>query len=304
MLEGLGLLLCLGALLFIAVMYLFSAIRVVPEYERGVIFRLGRLVGARGPGLFFVWPPFERMVRVDLRVLTMDVPSQEVITLDNVTIKVNAVLYFMVVDPSKAVVNVADYIRATMQIAQTTVRSVMGKVELDTILADRARLNSEIQQIIDEQTEPWGVKVTIVEIKDVELPQMMQRAMARQAEAEREKRAKIIHAEGEYQASRQLAEAAQIIAHEPVTLQLRYLQTLTEIAAEKSSTILFPFPIDIVRPFLGMLGTSEEVELKKAALVGRAADDAVRPSLSGSDGEPSAAERRDTTEPPSPTTER
>lgn len=308
MLEGLGLLLCLGALLFIAVMYLFSAIRVVPEYERGVIFRLGRLVGARGPGLFFVWPPFERMVRVDLRVLTMDVPSQEVITLDNVTIKVNAVLYFMVVDPSKAVVNVADYIRATMQIAQTTVRSVMGKVELDTILADRARLNSEIQQIIDEQTEPWGVKVTIVEIKDVELPQMMQRAMARQAEAEREKRAKIIHAEGEYQASRQLAEAAQIIAHEPVTLQLRYLQTLTEIAAEKSSTILFPFPIDIVRPFLGMLGTSEEVELKKAALAGRAVDDASPPSLRGSDGEPAAAERRaaprDTTEPPSPTTER
>ncbi len=269
MLEGLSVLLCLGALLFIAVMYLFAAIRVIPEYERGVIFRLGRLVGARGPGLFFVWPPVERMVRVDTRVLTMDVPAQEVITLDNVTIKVNAVLYFMVVDPNKAVVNVMDYIRATMQIAQTTVRSVMGKVELDTILADRARLNSEIQQIIDEQTEPWGVKVTIVEIKDVELPQMMQRAMARQAEAEREKRAKIIHAEGEYQASRQLAEAAEIIANEPVTLQLRYLQTLTEIATEKNSTILFPFPIDIVRPFLGMLGTSEEMELKKAAMAQR-----------------------------------
>jgi regulator of protease activity HflC (stomatin/prohibitin superfamily) len=262
---GLVVLLCLGGAVFIAVMYLFAAIRIVPEYERGVIFRLGRLMGARGPGLFFVWPPVERMVRVDTRVLTMDVPSQEVITLDNVTIKVNAVLYFMVIDPNKAVVNVIDYIRATMQIAQTTVRSVMGKVELDTILSDRARLNSEIQQIIDEQTEPWGVKVTIVEIKDVELPQMMQRAMARQAEAEREKRAKIIHAEGEFQASKQLAAAADVIAHEPVTLQLRYLQTLTEVASERNSTILFPFPIDIVRPFLGMPGTAEEVELAKAA---------------------------------------
>jgi len=265
-LSGFGALLCIGALLFVVVMYVFAAVRVIPEYERGVIFRLGRLVGARGPGLFFVWPPIERMVRVDTRVLTMDIPAQEVITLDNVTIKVNAVLYFMVVDPNRAVVNVMDYIRATMQIAQTTVRSVMGKVELDTILADRARLNSEIQQIIDEQTEPWGVKVTIVEVKDVELPQVMQRAMARQAEAEREKRAKIIHAEGEFQASKQLAAAADIIAHEPVTLQLRYLQTLTEVATEKNSTILFPFPMDIVRPFLGMLGTSEEVELKKAAL--------------------------------------
>lgn len=266
MLGGAGLLLCLGGLFFIGLMYIFSAIRVIPEYERGVIFRLGRLVGARGPGLFFVWPPIERMIRIDTRVLTMDVPAQEIITLDNVTIKVNAVLYFMVIDPNKAVVNVMDYVRATMQIAQTTVRSVMGKVELDTILADRARLNSEIQQIIDEQTEPWGVKVTIVEVKDVELPQQMQRAMARQAEAEREKRAKIIHAEGEFQASKQLANAADIIANEPVTLQLRYLQTLTEIATEKNSTILFPFPIDIVRPFLGMLGTSEEMELRKAAM--------------------------------------
>jgi regulator of protease activity HflC (stomatin/prohibitin superfamily) len=255
----LGTVLCVGGLLFVAAMYVLSAIRIVPEYERGVIFRLGRLMGARGPGLFFVWPPIERMVRVDTRVVTMDVPAQEVITLDNVTIKVNAVLYFMVIDPNRAVTNVVDYIRATMQIAQTTVRSVMGQVELDTLLADRSRINTEIQQIIDEQTEPWGIKVTIVEIKDVELPQMMQRAMARQAEAEREKRAKIIHAEGEFQASRQLAKAADIIAHEPVTLQLRYLQTLTEIATEKNSTILFPFPIDIVRPFLGMMGTSEEI---------------------------------------------
>ncbi|MDQ5853506.1 MAG: slipin family protein [Chloroflexota bacterium] len=256
--AGFGGLLCVGGLLFVAVMYFFAAVRIIPEYERGVIFRLGRLVGARGPGLFFIWPPVERMIRVDTRVLTMDIPAQEVITLDNVTLKVNAVLYFMVVDPGKAVVNVMDYIRATMQIAQTTVRSVLGKVELDTVLADRAQLNAEIQQIIDEQTEPWGVKVTIVEIKDVELPQQMQRAMARQAEAEREKRAKIIHAEGEFQASMQLAQAADIMAHEPVTLQLRYLQTLTEIATEKNSTILFPFPIDIVRPFLGMMNSLEE----------------------------------------------
>src|SRR5690349_21587582 len=270
-LGAFGGLLCIGGLLFIGLMYLFAAIRIIPEYERGVIFRLGRLMGARGPGLFFVWPPIERMIRVDTRVVTMEVPAQEAITLDNVTLKVNAVVYFMVVDPNKAVVNVFDYFRATMQIAQTTVRSVVGKAELDTVLADRAQLNAEIQHIIDEQTEPWGVKVTIVEIKDVELPQMMQRAMARQAEAEREKRAKIIHAEGEFQASKQLAAAADIIAHEPVTLQLRYLQTLTEIATEKNSTILFPFPIDIVRPFLGMLGTSEEIELKKATLAKAAA---------------------------------
>ena len=268
--------LCAVGLFFLAIMYVFAAVRIIPEYERGVIFRLGRLMGARGPGLFFVWPPIERMIRVDTRVLTMDVPAQEVITLDNVTIKVNAVLYFMVIDPNKAVVNVMDYIRATMQIAQTTVRSVMGKVELDTLLADRARINSEIQQVIDEQTEPWGVKVTIVEIKDVELPQQMQRAMARQAEAEREKRGKIIHAEGEYQASQRLADAADIIAHEPVTLQLRYLQTLTEIASEKNSTILFPFPIDIVRPFLGMLGTSEETALIRQATTRDAATNGPR----------------------------
>ncbi len=262
-LGGFGGLFCVAAIVFVAVMYFFAAVRIVPEYERGVIFSLGRLIGARGPGLFFVWPPVERMIRVDTRVLTMDVPAQEVITLYNVTLKVNAVLYFMVVDPGKAVVNVMDYIRATMQIAQTTVRSVLGKVELDTVLADRAQLNAEIQHIIDEQTEPWGVKVTIVEIKDVELPQQMQRAMARQAEAEREKRAKIIHAEGEYLASQQLARAADIIAEEPVTLQLRYLKTLTEIATEKNSTILFPFPMDIVKPFLGMMNSLEEVSARQ-----------------------------------------
>ena len=286
-------LLCIGGLLFVAVMYFFAAVRVVPEYERGVIFRLGRLVGARGPGLFFVWPPVERMVRVDTRVLTMDVPAQEVITLDNVTLKVNAVLYFMVIDPGKAVVNVMDYIRATMQIAQTTVRSVLGKVELDTVLADRSQLNAEIQQIIDEQTEPWGVKVTIVEIKDVELPQMMQRAMARQAEAEREKRAKIIHAEGEFQASKQLAQAADIIAHEPVTLQLRYLQTLTEIATEKNSTILFPFPIDIDKPFLGMMSSLEEVMAREPRPATSGATTPLRPQMTQGNPASGAAQAGD-----------
>jgi regulator of protease activity HflC (stomatin/prohibitin superfamily) len=241
---------CVAVLVFLAIVVVLSAIKIIPEYERGVIFRLGRLVGARGPGLFFVVPVLERMVRVDTRVITMDVPAQEVITLDNVTIKVNAVLYFMVVNPNWAVTKVMDYIRATMQIAQTTLRSVVGQVELDELLAQRETINQKLQQIIDEQTEPWGVKVTIVEVKDVELPQSMQRAMAKQAEAEREKRAKIIHASGEYEASQKLADAASIIASEPVTLQLRYLQTLTEIATEKNSTIVFPLPIDTISPFV------------------------------------------------------
>lgn len=245
-----ALFLCLGVLLFAILMIGFSAVKIVPEYERGVVFRLGRLVGARGPGLFFLIPIIERMVRVDQRVITMDVPPQEVITLDNVTIKVNAVLYFMVVDPEKAIVKVMDYIRATMQIAQTTLRSVVGQVELDELLARREAINERLQRIIDEQTEPWGVKVTIVEVKDVELPQGMQRAMAKQAEAEREKRAKIIHADGELAASRMLAEAATVIASEPVTLQLRYLQTLTEIAVEKNSTIIFPLPVDTIKVFM------------------------------------------------------
>lgn len=244
---------CLAIILFLIFMLALSAIKIVPEYERGVIFRLGRLVGARGPGLFFLIPLLERMVRVDIRVITMDVPAQEVITLDNVTIKVNAVLYFMIINPNWAVVKVVDYIRATMQIAQTTLRSVVGQVELDDLLAHREKLNERLQKIIDEQTEPWGVKVTIVEVKDVELPQSMQRAMAKQAEAEREKRAKIIHAEGEFQASKMLAEAADVIAREPVTLQLRYLQTLTEIAVEKNSTIIFPLPIDTIKVFTDSL---------------------------------------------------
>jgi regulator of protease activity HflC (stomatin/prohibitin superfamily) len=241
---------CVAALLFIALLMVFSAIKIVPEYERGVVFRLGRLVGPRGPGLFFLIPIFERMVRVDTRVITMDVPAQEVITLDNVTIKVNAVLYFMVVNPSWAVVKVMDYIRATLQISQTTLRNAVGQVELDTLLAQREKVNERLQKIIDEQTEPWGVKVTIVEVKDVELPQSMQRAMAKQAEAEREKRAKIIHAQGEFEASKMLAEAADVIAREPVTLQLRYLQTLTEIAVEKNSTIIFPLPVDTLKVFM------------------------------------------------------
>ncbi len=240
-------------LIFIAVIlffFLISAIKIIPEYEKGVIFRLGRLVGVRGPGLFFVIPMLERMFRIDTRVITMDVPAQEVITRDNVTIRVNAVLYFLVIDPGKAVVNVMDYIRATMQIAQTTLRSVVGQFELDEMLSQREQINHRLQQIIDEQTEPWGIKVNIVEVKDVELPQSMQRAMAKQAEAEREKRAKIIHADGEFQASKRLAEAADVISREPVTLQLRYLQTLTEIAVEKNSTLVFPLPIDLIRPFI------------------------------------------------------
>lgn len=240
-----------GAVVIILVLTsLSSAIKVVQEYERGVVFRLGRLVGPRGPGLILLIPIIERMVKVDLRVITMDIPVQEVITRDNVTVRVNAVAYFRIVDPNAAVVNVTDYIRATSQISQTTLRSVLGQVELDELLSEREKINQKLQEIIDEQTEPWGVKVTIVEIKDVELPESMQRAMARQAEAEREKRAKIIHAEGEFAAASQLADAARTLLAVPGALQLRYLQTLTEIAAERNSTIIFPVPIDLLTPFL------------------------------------------------------
>jgi len=223
-----------------------NAVRVVQEYERGVIFRLGRLVGARGPGLFFLIPGLERMRKVDLRVITMDVPAQEAITRDNVTVKVNAVIYFRVVDPEHAVVKVVDFIRATSLIAQTTLRSVLGQSDLDHLLSERDAINQTLQRIIDEQTDAWGVKVSAVEVRDVELPQSMQRAMARQAEAEREKRAKIIHARGEFEASQQLAAAAEVIGSQPATLQLRYLQTLTEIAVEKNSTIIFPLPLDLL----------------------------------------------------------
>ncbi|MEJ7838157.1 MAG: SPFH domain-containing protein [Thermomicrobiales bacterium] len=238
-------------ILIFLIVVLLSAIKIVQEYERGVVFRLGRLVGARGPGLILLIPFVERMQKVDLRTVTMDIPSQEVITQDNVTIRVNAVAYFRVVDPNEAIVNVADFIRATSQIAQTTLRSVLGQSALDDLLSEREKINQQLAKIIDDQTEPWGVKVSIVEVKDVELPQSMQRAMARQAEAEREKRAKIIHAQGEFQASQQLAAAAEVINRNPVTIQLRYLQTLTEIGAEKNTTIVFPLPIDLISNVMG-----------------------------------------------------
>lgn len=232
------------------------AVRIVQEYERGVIFRLGRLMGARGPGLFFIIPVVERMVKVDLRIVTMDVPSQECITRDNVTVKVNAVIYFRVMNPEDAVVKVLDHFLATRQIAQTTLRSVLGQSELDELLAQREQINQKLQTIIDEQTEPWGVKVSTVEVKDVELPQSMQRAIARQAEAERERRAKVIHADGEFQAAQRLADAARIMSQSPNTLQLRFLQTLTEVASERNSTIVFPVPIDIIQAFIDRGGAA------------------------------------------------
>ncbi len=237
-------------IIFAVLVILMMAVKIVAEYERGVIFRLGRLVGARGPGLFLIIPFVDRMVKVDLRVVTMDVPSQEVITRDNVTVRVNAVVYFRVVDPEASVVKVLDHIRATSQISQTTLRNVLGQSELDELLASREKLNQMLQRIIDEHTDPWGVKVSTVEIKEVELAETMRRMMAAQAEAVRERRAKIIHAEGEFQAAEKLAQAGAIIAREPVTLQLRYLQTLTEIASEKNSTLIFPLPIDLIKMFL------------------------------------------------------
>jgi len=234
------------------------AIKVVQEYERGVIFRLGRLVGARGPGLFFILPFVERMVKVDLRIVTMDVPRQDVITQDNVTVKVDAVVYFRVLDPEWAVVKVTDYIRATSLVAQTTLRSVLGQSDMDELLSKRDELNQRLQMIIDEATEPWGIKVTIVEVRDVSLPAEMINAMSRQAQAERERRAKVIHAEGEFEASRRLAEAAGVMAEEPTTLQLRYLQTLTEIASEKNSTVVFPIPVDVITMFLNQSGNGRQ----------------------------------------------
>jgi len=226
------------------------AVKIVPEYQRGVIFRLGRLVGSRGPGFFLIIPFVDRMVKVDLRVVTMDVPSQEVITKDNVTVRVNAVVFFRVVNPEDSVVKVLDHIRATSQISQTTLRNVLGQSELDELLTQRERLNQMLQKIIDEHTDPWGVKVSTVEIKEVELAEQMKRMMSAQAEAERERRAKIIHADGEFQASERLAQAGAVIAREPVTLQLRYLQTLTEIASERNSTLIFPLPIDLLSMFM------------------------------------------------------
>src|SRR2546427_5674467 len=245
--------LVVGVIVVILLMLLISAIRVVQQYERGIIFVLGRLIGAKGPGIFLVPPFITRMTKVDLRIVTLTVPPQEVITRDNVTIKVTAVIYFYVVDPAAAIANVVNFLQATTQIGQTTLRNVLGQSELDELLAQRNKINRELQTIIDEHTERWGVKVTAVEIKDVELPATMQRAMAKQAEAEREKRAKIIHAEGELQASAQLAQAAAVIGSQPAALQLRYLQTLTEIAVEKNSTFVFPLPLDLVAPIIQIL---------------------------------------------------
>jgi regulator of protease activity HflC (stomatin/prohibitin superfamily) len=246
--EGVIVVLIILAVLVVAL--LATAVRIVQEYERGVIFRLGRLVGARGPGLFLIIPILERMQKVDLRTITLDIPAQECITRDNVTVKVNAVNFFRVVNPADAVTKVFDYIRATSQISQTSLRNVIGQSHLDELLSNREQINDRLQQIIDEATEPWGVKVSNVEIKDVELPQDMVRAIARQAEAERERRAKVIHAEGEFEASERLAEAGRVIASNPTTLQLRYLQTLTEVATEKNSTLIFPVPIDLISAFL------------------------------------------------------
>jgi regulator of protease activity HflC (stomatin/prohibitin superfamily) len=239
----------------LVIVFLASAVRVLREYERGVVFRLGRLMSERGPGLTLLIPYIDQMVKVSLRTVTLNIPPQEVITRDNVPARVNAVAYFKVVGPSNSVVQVEDFLQATSQISQTTLRSVLGKADLDTLLSERESLNESLQKIIDEQTEPWGVKVTTVEIKDVEIPAQMQRAMARQAEAERERRAKVINAEGEYQASERLSEAADIISQNPATLQLRYLQTLGEIGVNQNSTVVFPLPIDLVRPFLEGFGS-------------------------------------------------
>jgi regulator of protease activity HflC (stomatin/prohibitin superfamily) len=233
-------------ILVVVVSVLSAAVKIVQEYERGVIFRLGRLQGAKGPGLFFIIPFIDRMTKIDLRVVTLDVPSQEAITRDNVTVKVNAVVFYRVVDPNSAIVQVEDFRRATWNISQTTLRNVLGQSLLDELLAQREDINQAIRKIIDEHTDPWGIKVVSVEVKDVELPQSMQRAMARQAEAERERRAKIIHAEGEFSAAQQLANAAGLMEQHPAAIQLRYLQTLTEIAVEKNSTIIFPVPIDLL----------------------------------------------------------
>lgn len=245
-------------LIVLLIMFVASAVRILPEYERGVLFRLGRLAGARGPGLFFIIPGVDKLVRVSLRTVALDVPPQDVITHDNVTVKVSAVIYFRVMEPQKAIVEVENYLYATSQLAQTTLRSVLGQVELDELLANREKINKELQGILDRHTGPWGVKVTAVEVKNIDLPQEMLRAIAKQAEAERERRAKIIHADGEYQASEKLAQAAKVLAAEPTSLQLRYLQTLTEVAAEKNSTTIFPVPIDLIKMFMDRIGTDKD----------------------------------------------
>lgn len=249
---------------FVVLIFLGMSVKILREYERAVIFRLGRLasglVGGNGPGLIILIPIVDRMVRVSLRTITMDVPPQDVITRDNVSVKVNAVVYFRVMDTNKAVIEVEDFVYATSQLAQTTLRSVLGQMELDQLLSERERINNQLQEILDSQTDPWGIKVSMVEVKHVDLPTEMQRAMARQAEAERERRAKVINAEGEYQASQRLAEAAAVLSKDPISLQLRYLQTLREVAAENNSTTLFPIPIDLFRPFLRKVMKDEEQE--------------------------------------------
>lgn len=247
-----------AAAAIIALIIITSTVKIVQEYERAVIFRLGRYVGIRGPGLIFLIPFVERMQRMDLRVITMDVPAQEAITRDNVTVKVNAVVYFRIVEASEAVLKVVDFIKATSLLSQTTLRNVVGQSELDDLLARREKLNEKLQQIIDEGTNPWGIKVSMVEVRDVELPTSMQRAMAAQAEAERERRAKIVHAEGEYEAAAKLAQAAQVIATEPAALQLRYLQTLITIATERTNTIMFPIPVDILTPLLSRSSSQQK----------------------------------------------
>jgi regulator of protease activity HflC (stomatin/prohibitin superfamily) len=267
------------------ILFILAGLRVVNQYERGVIFVLGRLIGAKGPGVFWVPPFISSMRKIDLRIVTIELPPQEGVTRDNVTVRVSAVVYFYVVSPNDAVNNVMDYYRATVQIAQTTMRNVLGQSELDQLLTDRARMNQAVQSIIDEHTERWGIKVTSVEIKDVELPQTMQRAMAKQAEAEREKRAKVLQAQGEFLASQTLADAARVISTEPAALQLRYLQTLTEIAVEKNSTIIFPLPIDLVEPLSEMMrkaaGMNSGASARPAAPAAPVASPVAPPAQSG-----------------------
>jgi len=245
--------------IFLILYFLSSAIKILREYERGVVFRLGRTIPVRGPGLVIIWPIIDKLVKVSLRIVAMDVPSQDIITRDNITVKVNAVVYFRVIEPIKAITEVEDFFFATSQIAQTTLRSILGQSQLDDLLSKREEVNAELQKVIDFQTEPWGIKVTAVEVKNVDLPPEMLRAIAKQAEAERERRAKVIHAEGEFQASQKLADAATIIATAPTAMQLRFLQTLTEIATEKNSTIIFPVPIDLIKPFLEKHGSTKNV---------------------------------------------
>jgi regulator of protease activity HflC (stomatin/prohibitin superfamily) len=262
-----ALLVVVGVVALTAIALAAASVRVLREYERGVVFRLGRLIDQKGPGLVLLIPAIDRMVRTSLRTVTMRIPHQEVITRDNVPVKVAAVVYFRVMDPRRSVVEVENHTNATLQIAQTTLRSVLGKAELDTLLAERERLNESLQQIIDDQTEPWGIKVSVVEIKDVEIPERMQQAIARQAEAERNRRAKVINAEGEYQAADRLAEAADVISPNPVTIQLRYLQALSDISSHEASTIVFPLPIDLMKPLIDRAGapapTPEGEEEKK-----------------------------------------